>query len=336
MGRIPVPLKYTFKDGLEAILKNYRIEKGIRLKCYFPMGGGSGYSLFQHIHEVDNIDDFPNIVLSSSFDNVFEKNFFGKFIDKGYFQACQPKPLPPIYAECGIEDPEKQFTIFAVVPIVFLVDHRRLGSLPVPGQWSDILDPIYHDKIIVGGWRKDEKSPYSEFNTFLFLNIYKDHGIQGLKHLAYNTKNMLHYVHMSRIAGSDNELGATIYIIPWFLADICPRGGKTSVIWPGYGALAFPFYILAKKAKLEELDALIKYTTGRKIVLVSTHDPLLALMGNRRIVIRNGAISNIIETSKQERANLEYMEFLDCKMTELRDMLRNGGRIDTELNWCSG
>ncbi|WP_048121188.1 hypothetical protein [Methanosarcina vacuolata] len=28
IGRIPVPLKYTFK---------------IRLNCYFPMGGGSGY-----------------------------------------------------------------------------------------------------------------------------------------------------------------------------------------------------------------------------------------------------------------------------------------------------
>lgn len=263
MGRIPVPLKYTFKDGLEAVLKKHRIEKRIRLNCYFPMGGGSGYFPFENIHNVDSIDDFPNMVLSPSFDNLFEKHFFEKFIDKGYFQACQPKPLHQIYADCGIEDPEKQFTIFAIVPFVFLVDHRKLDGLPVPRRWIDILDPIYHNKIIIGGWRKDENSPYSEFNSFLFLDLYKEHGIQSLKYLAYNTKNMLHYVHMSRIAGSNSELGAAIYIIPWFLADICPRRENTSIIWPEDGALAFPIYFLAKKSKLDKLNVLIKYATGK-------------------------------------------------------------------------
>ncbi|WP_245859854.1 ABC transporter substrate-binding protein [Methanosarcina spelaei] len=135
------------------------------------MGGGSGYLPFESIHNVGNIDDFPNMVLSSSFDNLFEKQFFEKFIDKGYFQACQLKPLPSIYVDCGIEDPEKQFTIFAVVPFVFLIDHRKLDGLPIPRHWIDILDPIYHNKIIIGGWRKDENSPYSEFNSFLFVTI---------------------------------------------------------------------------------------------------------------------------------------------------------------------
>jgi hypothetical protein len=37
MGRIPVPLKYTFKNGLEAVLKKHRIENGTQLNCYFPM-----------------------------------------------------------------------------------------------------------------------------------------------------------------------------------------------------------------------------------------------------------------------------------------------------------
>lgn len=49
MGRIPVPLKYTFKDGLEAVLKKHRVENGARLNCYFPMGGGSGYLPFESI-----------------------------------------------------------------------------------------------------------------------------------------------------------------------------------------------------------------------------------------------------------------------------------------------
>jgi hypothetical protein len=82
------------------------------------------------------------MVLSSSFDNLFEKQFFEKFIDKGYFQACQPKSLPSIYADCGIEDPEKQFTIFAIVPFVFLIYHRKLDGLPIPD--FGLISLIFH------------------------------------------------------------------------------------------------------------------------------------------------------------------------------------------------
>lgn len=91
-----------------------------------------------------------------------------------------------------------------------------------------------------------------------------------------------------------------------------------------------------ENAGVNRRKALELLVNKEKIVLISTHDPLLALMGDRRIVIKNGAMSSIIETSQQERKNLMYMEYLDCKMVELRDMLRNGERIDTEINWCSG
>ena len=53
------------------------------------------------------------------------------------------------------------------------------------------------------------------------------------------------------------------------------------------------------------LDLLIK---GEKIVLMSTHDPILALMGDRRIVIKNGGIDKIIRTSAQERGNLAALQ----------------------------
>jgi len=49
------------------------------------------------------------------------------------------------------------------------------------------------------------------------------------------------------------------------------------------------------------LDLLI---AKEKIVLISTHDPILALMGDRRIVVRNGAVASMIETTAEEKANL--------------------------------
>ncbi|UZW14217.1 ATP-binding cassette domain-containing protein [Clostridium pasteurianum] len=68
-----------------------------------------------------------------------------------------------------------------------------------------------------------------------------------------------------------------------------------------------------------------------KIVLMSTHDPILALMGNKRIVIKNGGINKIINTSKVEKNNLEMLSKFDYKMLQMRNLLRNGKQIDFNI-----
>ncbi len=76
----------------------------------------------------------------------------------------------------------------------------------------------------------------------------------------------------------------------------------------------------------QALDILIQQ---EKIVLMATHDPILALMGDRRIVIENGAMQQVISPSDQERANLTELKALDAKLMTLRNRLRSGERLDT-------
>ncbi len=66
----------------------------------------------------------------------------------------------------------------------------------------------------------------------------------------------------------------------------------------------------------------------RKIVLMATHDPVLALMGERRLVFRNGGIADVITTSDKERANLKIFEEMDARLGAVRNALRNGKRIE--------
>lgn len=68
-----------------------------------------------------------------------------------------------------------------------------------------------------------------------------------------------------------------------------------------------------------------------KIVLMSTHDPLLALMADKRVVIHNGGISAVLQTDSKERANLPYIEGMDTQMTGLRETIRRGGHIDFDI-----
>jgi len=58
------------------------------------------------------------------------------------------------------------------------------------------------------------------------------------------------------------------------------------------------------------------------------------LMGDRRIVVRNGAVASVIETTAEEKANLKALEHIDRSLMALRHRLRSGQRIDAPLNWA--
>lgn len=76
------------------------------------------------------------------------------------------------------------------------------------------------------------------------------------------------------------------------------------------------------------IELLIK---SEKIVLIATHDPILALRADRRIVIKNGGISKIIETTEIEKQHLEELEELNIKLMHYREMLRSGCEINKIL-----
>lgn len=75
----------------------------------------------------------------------------------------------------------------------------------------------------------------------------------------------------------------------------------------------------------------IRLLAGRdKIVLMSTHDPVLALTAHKRIVIKNGGIDRILEASEEERESLAVIQALDSRLMEVRHRLRRGERIGPE------
>jgi len=83
-----------------------------------------------------------------------------------------------------------------------------------------------------------------------------------------------------------------------------------------------------ENAGINRRQALDLLVASDKIVLMSTHDPILALYAQRRIVIAAGAVSEVIETTEAERAHLATLERYDRLMSELREQLRHGARLD--------
>ena len=84
-----------------------------------------------------------------------------------------------------------------------------------------------------------------------------------------------------------------------------------------------------ENAGIDRKRALDLLLSEEKIVLMATHDPILALMADRRIVIQNGGISKVIETTEEERTILSTLEELDRTVLAYRTRLR-AGEILTE------
>ncbi len=83
-----------------------------------------------------------------------------------------------------------------------------------------------------------------------------------------------------------------------------------------------------ENAGIDRQKALDILVSQDKIVLMATHDPILALMGDRRVVINNGGMKSVVEPSEKEHANLVDLRALDDRMMKLRHRLRMGERLD--------
>lgn len=82
-----------------------------------------------------------------------------------------------------------------------------------------------------------------------------------------------------------------------------------------------------ENAGIDRKKALQLLTGEEKIVLMATHDPILALMADQRIVIKNGGIFKVIATTVEEKEMLTVLEEADRKLQLLRTELRSGNTL---------
>lgn len=75
-------------------------------------------------------------------------------------------------------------------------------------------------------------------------------------------------------------------------------------------------------------DKAMEFLVGEgKISLVATHDPLIALRADKRVVLKNGAMVKVINRSKDESHALSRIEQSQKEIMILRDSLRAGNLL---------
>lgn len=79
-----------------------------------------------------------------------------------------------------------------------------------------------------------------------------------------------------------------------------------------------------ENAGIDKLKALAVLMAGGKLIIVSTHDPILTLMAGKRVVMKHGAMTTLYETSPEETRCLDTLRELDEVLARTRNRLRSG------------
>ncbi len=68
----------------------------------------------------------------------------------------------------------------------------------------------------------------------------------------------------------------------------------------------------------------------KKIIIFVTHDPVIALNTQKRIIMRNGAVTEVIHRNIVEEETVKILLELDESLSKIREMLRVGQIISSE------
>ena len=77
--------------------------------------------------------------------------------------------------------------------------------------------------------------------------------------------------------------------------------------------------------KTRALELLVK---SDKIVVIATHDPVLALSANRRLVFENGAVGKVMARTGGEQSILARLEEMEDEFSRIRSRLRRGQSLE--------
>lgn len=83
-----------------------------------------------------------------------------------------------------------------------------------------------------------------------------------------------------------------------------------------------------ENAGIDRRAAMQLLADSGKIVLIVTHDPLLALMGEYRIVMKNGGMQKILKISKEEKQIRDLLEKANDTIFSIQDIVRKGENVD--------
>lgn len=226
----------------------------------------------------------------------------------------------------------KQGDIISIVGPTGSGKSRLLADI----EWTAQGDTPTLRKILINETEPDKKWRYSSSNKLVAqlsqnmnfvmdLSVYEFLELHAKSRMVENGEEII-----TKIIAEANNLAGESFKPETPITSL--SGGQSRALMIADTAIlsSSPIILIdeIENAGIDRKRALELLVKEDKIVLIATHDPVLALMGERRIVISNGGIATIIETTEEERAVLGELEKMDKFIQNMRTNLRYGKKLN--------
>lgn len=205
-------------------------------------------------------------------------------------------------------------------------------------EWAAQGDTPTGRSILINDAKPDSKWRYSPNNKLVAqlsqnMNFVMDLSVGDFLELHAQSRMVENPVEISaRILEAANQLAGEAFSKDVPVTSL--SGGQSRALMIADTAIlsASPIVLIdeIENAGIDRQKALALLVSQDKIVLMATHDPLLALMADRRIVIRNGGVHAVIETSAEEKLLLTELGHIDQIMQSARVRLRGGSTLSRD------
>lgn len=206
-------------------------------------------------------------------------------------------------------------------------------------EWTAQEDTPTNRSILINGEKPDPKWRYSSTNKLVAqlsqnMNFVIDLSVgEFIKLHAHSRMVENADAIVEKIINAANNLAGEKFTLDTPVTSL--SGGQSRALMIADTAIlsSSPIVLIdeIENAGIDRKKALNLLVDEDKIVLMATHDPLLALMADRRIVINNGGIHAIIETSEEEKELLHEFEKIDSVIQNARGLLRSGKILDESV-----
>jgi len=258
-------------------------------------------------------------------------SFLGKDEDKVQTVSILPGTDKSGNAENFEKLDIKQGEIICIVGPTGSGKSRLLGDI----EWVAQNDTPTSRKILINNDVPDNKWRFSSsdklvaqlsqnMNFVMDLSVFEFVELHAESRLVENKEDVI-----ARIIDKANDLAGESFSPETPITSL--SGGQSRALMIADTAILSKSPIILideiENAGIDRKRALRLLLSEDKIVLMATHDPILALMGDKRIVIKNGGIHKVIETTEEERTILTTLEEMDRTLLAYRTKLRLGERI---------
>lgn len=261
LGVLPCPVRIPLMESFSQWLKEH--EESFETKIDFEFKAANiGVDWIRNEIEDTDSDQLADLFMSAGFDLFFDEKLMGRFKKQGVFKDISGfeglnKDLDN--DRVSLKDPLGQYTVFSVVPAVFLVNTEELNGRKKPESWEELLSEDFERSISL---------PLNDFDLFnaLILTIYKEFGEDGVRKLGRAHMRSMTPAEMVKSNVRNIASGIpTVTVMPYLFAGMVREESPLKPVWPKEGAIASPIFLLTKKASEEKVKPIVDYLLSPEV-----------------------------------------------------------------------